>query len=89
MGAQEDRIASLEKAIRTLEAKIDVLQEQKDTMSDEKACLVENARAAWKAVEDGRAALLRAEKMTDRLLGVVERMAGGVRAAERTRETQE
>lgn len=76
MDERDGRIASLEKTIRTLEAKVDVLQEQKDMLSDEKACLVENARAARKSADNNSAALLRAEERADRLLGVIERMAG-------------
>ena len=84
METEDGRIADMAKTIHTLEKKIEVLQEQKDMMSDEKACFAENARQAWKSLEENRAALIKSEERTERLLAVIERMAGGVHARKRT-----
>jgi hypothetical protein len=88
MEAEAGRIADMAKTIHTLEKKIEVLQEQKDMMSDEKACFIENARQAWKSLEENRAALIKSEERTERLLAVIELMAGGVQVQKRAINTQ-
>ena len=78
MNTQDKKVADMEKTIHTLEKKIEVLFEQKDMLSKEKAILAEKARVACKSADDKAAALLLAEERVDRLLGVIELMAGGI-----------